>query len=144
MKAVIQRVKKASVEVKNEIVGTINQGLLIYLGIGQEDSEKEVDYFVNKITNLRIFEDDQGKMNLSALDLNFDVLVVSQFTLYGDVKKGFRPNFQKAADKDKAVDLYDLFCDKLSKSVKVQKGIFQAMMNVESINDGPVTIIMES
>ena len=145
MKAVVQRVSSAKVTIDNKITGSISKGLLIYLGVGQKDTEKEVDYFVNKIVNLRIFEDDEGKMNISTLNKGYELLVVSQFTLYGNVKKGFRPGFQDAADRDKAVELYTLFVDKLKETgLKVETGIFQAMMDVESINDGPVTIIIEN
>lgn len=144
MKAVVQRVNSANVKVDNEITGSINKGLLVYLGIGKDDTQKEVDFFVNKIANLRIFEDNNGKMNLSALNLGCDILVVSQFTLYGNVKKGFRPSFQDAADRDKANSLYELLVKKLKETgLKIETGIFQAMMKVESINDGPVTIIIE-
>lgn len=144
MKAVVQRVSSASVKVDDKATGCINKGLLVYLGVGQDDTEKEVDFFANKIANLRIFEDENGKMNLSALTLGYDILVVSQFTLYGDVKKGFRPSFQDAADRDKANSLYELLIKRLKETgLKVETGIFQAMMEVESINDGPVTIIIE-
>ena len=145
MKAVVQRVGSAKVKVNDKITGSINKGLLVYLGIGKDDTEKEVDFFINKIVNLRIFEDENGKMNISALTLGYDILVVSQFTLYGDVKKGFRPSFQDAAERDKANSLYQLFVNKLKETgLKVETGVFQAMMEVESINDGPVTIIIEN
>ena len=122
MKAVVQRVSSAKVTIDNKITGSISKGLLIYLGVGQKDTEKEVDYFVNKIVNLRIFEDDKGKMNISTLNKGYELLVVSQFTLYGNVKKGFRPGFQDAADRDKAVELYTLFVDKLKETeLKVEK-----------------------
>lgn len=143
MKAVVQRVKSASVTVDNKITGQIQQGLLVYLGVGKDDKEKDVDFFVNKIANLRIFEDKKGKMNLSALSLNYEVLVVSQFTLYGNVKKGFRPSFQDAAPPEKADYLYELFIQKFKQTgLKIETGVFQAMMDVQSINDGPVTIII--
>ncbi len=143
MKAVVQRVASASVKVDGEIIGSINMGLLVYLGVGKDDIQKDVEFFANKIANLRIFEDENGKMNLSALTLKYDILVVSQFTLYGDVKKGFRPSFQDAAEKDAANSLYELLVEKLKeRGLKVETGVFQAMMEVESINDGPVTILI--
>ena len=142
-KAVVQRVASASVKVDGEIIGSINMGLLVYLGVGKDDIQKDVEFFANKIANLRIFEDENGKMNLSALTLKYDILVVSQFTLYGDVKKGFRPSFQDAAEKDAANSLYELLVEKLKeRGLKVETGVFQAMMEVESINDGPVTILI--
>lgn len=144
MKAVVQRVNSANVKVDNKITGSINKGLLVYLGVGKDDTRQNVDFFANKIANLRIFEDENGEMNLSALNFGYEILVVSQFTLYGDVKKGFRPSFQDAADRDKANSLYESFVNKLKEAgVKVETGIFRAMMKVESINDGPVTIIIE-
>ncbi len=143
MKAVVQRVKSASVKVDDKIISSIKMGLLIYLGVGKDDTQKDVEFFANKIANLRIFEDDNGKMNLSALTLKYDILVVSQFTLYGDVKKGFRPSFQDAAGPDTANSLYELFVKRLKdRGLKIETGVFQAMMEVESINDGPVTIII--
>jgi len=143
MKAVIQRVDSACVKVDDKITGAIHKGLLVYLGVGKEDTQDTVDYFVNKIANLRIFEDEAGRMNISALSKNYDILVVSQFTLYGNVKKGFRPSFQDAAEPEKAFQLYDLFIKKLKATgLRIETGIFQAMMKVESINNGPVTIII--
>ncbi len=143
MKAVVQRVKSASVKVDNKITGQIQQGLLVYLGVSKDDKEKDVDFFVNKIANLRIFDDKEGKMNLSVLSLNYEILLVSQFTLYGNVKKGFRPSFQEAASPEKANYLYELFIQKLKQTgLKIRTGVFQAMMDVQSINDGPVTIII--
>ena len=145
MKAVVQRVNSANVKVDDKITGSINKGLLVYLGVGKDDTQQNVIFFANKIANLRIFEDENGKMNLSALNFEYEILVVSQFTLYGDVRKGFRPSFQDAADKDKASLLYESFVNKLKEAgFKVETGIFQAMMEVESINDGPVTIIIEN
>jgi D-tyrosyl-tRNA(Tyr) deacylase len=151
MKAIIQRVKSAEVRVESkeaglsEPTGIIESGLLVYLGIGKNDTQKYVDYMVNKISNLRIFEDDEGKMNYSLLDKKYEILVVSQFTLYGDAKKGSRPNFQEAAEPEKAHALYEEVINKLSElELRVKSGVFQAMMEVESVNDGPVTIILES
>ncbi len=145
MKTVIQRVKSSQVEVEGEIVGQIEQGLLVFLGVGQQDTEEDVDYCVRKITELRIFEDDQGKMNRSAVDINAQILVVSQFTLYGDCQKGRRPSFDKAADPKLGETLYESFVTKVrTLNLKVETGIFRAMMDVHLVNDGPVTLIIES
>ena len=144
MKAVVQRVSKASVKIENEIKGEIGKGLLAYIGFGKEDNEQTLDFMVNKIVNLRIFEDDQGKMNLSAIDKNYSILLISQFTLYGDTHKGFRPSFQDACPPEEAEKLYDLFVKKMKQTdLDVRTGIFRAMMQVESINQGPVTILIE-
>ena len=145
MRAVIQRVKSASVTVEGKVVSEINKGLLVFLGVSQEDTPTEVDYMANKIANLRIFEDDEGLMNLSILDVGGECLVVSQFTLYGDCRKGRRPSFIAAARPEKADPLYQAFMDEISRlGVPVKAGIFQAMMDVELINDGPVTIMLDS
>ena len=145
MRAVIQRVKSASVTVEGEVVSEIRQGLLVFLGVAQEDTPADIDYMANKIANLRIFEDDEGRMNLSILDLGGEALVVSQFTLYGDCRKGRRPSFIAAARPEKADPLYQAFMDEISQlGVSVKAGIFQAMMDVELINDGPVTIMLDS
>ncbi len=146
MRAVIQRVKRASVKVDNKIIGKINNGLLVFLAISKEDEEKDIDFMVKKVINLRIFEDNNGKMNLSLLDnKNYELLIVSQFTLYGDVRKGYRPNFIKSANREKAISFYNKFIDKIrNKGIKVATGEFGAMMEVELINDGPVTIIINS
>lgn len=145
MRAVIQRVKSASVTVEGKVVSEINKGLLVFLGVAQEDTPTEVDYMANKIANLRIFEDDEGLMNLSVLDVAGEALVVSQFTLYGDCRKGRRPSFIAAARPEKADPLYQAFMDEISRlGVSVKAGIFQAMMDVELINDGPVTIMLDS
>ena len=145
MKAVIQRVKQASVEVEGEIVGKILQGLLIFLGVAKEDTAQQADYLVNKITQLRIFEDADGKMNLSMQETKAEILVVSQFTLYGDCDKGRRPSFDKAADPKKAEELYHHFIEQFKKqNFKVEAGRFRAMMDVHLVNDGPVTFIIES
>lgn len=143
MRAVIQRVKKACVSVDGENKGTIGRGLLIYLGISAEDDLDKVDFLVKKILNMRIFPDDDGKMNKSVLDEKLSVLVVSQFTLLADCKKGNRPNFMNAAHPDKAIPMYERFIERASESLNVQSGVFGATMEVESINDGPVTIVME-
>ena len=145
MRAVIQKVKKASVTVEGKIVGQIEKGLLVLLGVSNEDSEKDADYLVEKIINLRIFEDSEEKMNLSLLDILGELLVVSQFTLYGDTRKGRRPSFIEAAPPIKANELYGYFVSECQKKVsKVETGKFQAMMDVELINDGPVTILIDS
>lgn len=145
MRAVVQRVKHASVRVDNELKGAINAGLLVFLGVAEGDSREDADYLVDKIVNLRIFEDDEGKMNLSALDLDKEILLVSQFTLMGDCRKGRRPNFTTAAKPEIANELY-LYClEALEKTgLKIASGEFQAMMEVELINDGPVTILLDS
>lgn len=145
MRAVVQRVKKASVSVAGSIEGKINKGLLVFLGVGEEDSESDADYLADKITNLRIFEDDHEKMNLSASDLELEMLVVSQFTLYGDCRKGRRPNFFAAAEPNRADELYQYFVKRVKETdLKVETGIFQAMMDVELVNDGPVTLLLDS
>lgn len=144
MKAVIQRVRNAEVKVDGKITGKINQGLLIFLGVGPEDTEKNADELVQKISNLRIFRDKEEKMNLSVKDIDGEILVVSQFTLYANCKKGNRPSFIEAAPPEKAEKLYEYFKEKCKKEVKnVQSGIFGADMKVSLINDGPVTIILE-
>ena len=145
MRVVLQRVSRAKVSVEGETVGEIGRGILVFLGISDEDSEKEAVYLLDKTINLRIFEDEAEKMNLSLLDINGSLLVVSQFTLYGDARKGRRPSFIKAAAPDKAERLYEFFVVEAQKQVeKIATGRFQAMMNVELINDGPVTILLDS
>ena len=145
MRAVIQRVKSASVTVEGKVVSEVNKGLLVFLGVAQEDTPDAVDYMASKIANLRIFEDDEGLMNLSVLDVGGEALVVSQFTLCGDCRKGRRPSFIDAARPEKADRLYQAFMEEISRlGVPVKAGIFQAMMDVELINDGPVTILLDS
>lgn len=144
MKAVIQRVLESKVEVNGEVVGQIGQGLNILLGIEKGDTEKEAEKLVNKIVNLRIFEDEKGKMNLSLIDINGEVLVISQFTLVGSIKKGRRPSFEDAEKPDKARELYEKFVEEISKFAKTQTGIFAANMKVFILNDGPITFIIDS
>ncbi|MEN8905581.1 MAG: D-aminoacyl-tRNA deacylase [Clostridiales bacterium] len=145
MKAVIQRVLKSEVIVKNETVGKINNGILVLLGIGKDDKSSDIEYLANKIINMRIFEDSNDKMNLSLMDIKGELLIVSQFTVYGDCRKGRRPSFDKAAKPKEANKLYDEFVDFcISLGIKVNTGIFQQHMNVIINNDGPVTFIVES
>jgi D-tyrosyl-tRNA(Tyr) deacylase len=145
MRAVVQRVKESSVKTGDEIISRIGRGLLVLLGIAQEDHRSDADYLANKIVNLRIFEDDIGKMNRSLLDTGGEILVVSQFTLLGDCRKGRRPSFVAAAEPEKATALYEYFVDQVRQlGISVQTGRFRAMMEVTLINDGPVTLILES
>ena len=145
MRAVIQRVKKSSVTVNDKITGKISSGLLVLLGVSREDEIRDADYLADKITNLRIFEDENAKMNHSLLETGGEMLVVSQFTLIGDCRKGRRPSFTKAAGPDKAKQLYEYFVSQVKlKGVKVKTGQFRAVMDVSLINDGPVTLIVES
>ncbi|MBN1897442.1 MAG: D-tyrosyl-tRNA(Tyr) deacylase [Spirochaetes bacterium] len=145
MRAVIQRVKEAQVTCGESLSGRIDRGLMVLLGIKKGDTRHDMEYLVNKIVNLRIFEDKNGKMNLSALEMKFDILVVSEFTLYGDCRKGFRPNFQDSAPAEEAQRLYDQFIEKIKESgLKIASGVFKAMMDVALVNDGPVTIIIDS
>lgn len=145
MRAVVQRVASSKVIVDESTIGEINKGLLILLGVTHEDTSKDVDYLLDKIVNLRIFEDENDKMNLSLKDVNGELLVVSQFTLYGDCRKGRRPNFTNAAKPDLATSLYEEFIDKTKKEgIKVGTGKFGAHMMVDLVNDGPVTILIDS
>ncbi len=145
MRAVVQRVRKGSVEIEEKEIGKIEKGLVILLGVGQNDTEKDAEYLAEKIANLRIFEDKEGKMNLSVREINGQILVISQFTLYGDCKKGRRPSFISAALPDKAVKLYDYFVKCIKNyGLKIETGEFQAMMLVKIYNDGPVTILLDS
>ena len=144
MKLVIQRVTNASVEVEGEITGQIEEGLMVLVGFGQTDSEKEVEYLARKLCKLRIFPDDERRMNLSVMDIGGKLLLVPQFTLYGNCNDGNRPSFTEAAKPDEAIPLYEYFCNECEKNgIEVQKGIFGADMKVELLNDGPVTIIIE-
>ena len=146
MRIVIQRVREASVKINDKIVGEIQQGLLVLLGIEQVDSELDADYLIKKLIHLRIFGDDEGKMNLSVSDISGSLLIVSQFTLFADTKKGNRPSFIRSARPEQARPLYDYFLSQLKKSFsgKIENGVFGANMLVELINDGPVTIIIDS
>jgi D-tyrosyl-tRNA(Tyr) deacylase len=145
MRAVVQRVSRARVSVENEIVGEIQGGLLVLLGVSVEDAEKDAIYLLDKILNLRIFNDAEDKMNLSLLEITGELLVVSQFTLYGDVRRGRRPSYSDAAAPEKANKLYEFFVSEARKQISnVQTGVFQAMMKVELVNEGPVTILLDS
>lgn len=145
MRAVLQRVSRARVTVDDETTGEIGAGILVLLGVGKGDSESEAIYLVDKIVNLRIFDDDDGRMNRSVLDIDGGLLVVSQFTLYADTRRGRRPSYITAAAPDEANRLYEFFVNEARKHIAlVETGRFQAMMDVELVNDGPVTIILES
>ncbi len=144
MKLVIQRVKRASVEVDNKQVGKIDKGLLVLIGVKEGDTKEQANYLIRKLIKLRIFEDENQKMNLSIKDVNGKLLIVSQFTLYANCNDGNRPSFTDAAKPEEANALYEYFCEECVKnSIEVQRGIFGADMKVELINDGPVTIILE-
>jgi D-tyrosyl-tRNA(Tyr) deacylase len=145
MRAVIQRVRQSLVTVENQTVGKIGNGLLVFLGVAKLDGDRDADYLADKITNLRIFEDENGKMNRSLLEISGEMLVVSQFTLLGDCRKGRRPSFINAAGPDEANALYERFVSLVrQKGISIQTGQFQTMMAVSLINDGPVTLILES
>ena len=145
MRAVVQRVKNCAVHVQEELVGAISDGLLVYIGVFVEDTERDVLYIAEKIANLRIFADEQGKMNLSAKDLKKEILVVSQFTLYGDARKGRRPSYTHAAAPDKARELCNLLVAELRNAgFHVEEGRFGSIMDVGYINHGPITILLDS
>jgi D-tyrosyl-tRNA(Tyr) deacylase len=145
MRAVIQRVSQAKVTVDSEIVGEIGRGLLVLLGVATSDTESDADYMAEKLAGLRIFEDHEGKMNLSVADVHGAILAVSQFTLYGDVRKGRRPSFDAAARPEQAKKLYECFVEKIrAAGLQCETGRFQAEMKVELTNDGPVTILLDS
>ena len=145
MRIVVQRSKKASVTVNDEIVGEIEHGLVLLVGVTHDDTEEDAAFLADKVVNLRIFDDENGKMNHSLLDVGGSILSVSQFTLYGDCRKGRRPNFMGAAKPEQAKNLYNYFNQLLmEKNVKVETGEFGAMMDVSLINDGPITLIVES
>ena len=144
MRAVVQRVTYSSVEVNGEIVGEINKGFNVLLGISKEDTEEDMKYIKDKIINLRVFSDENDKMNLSLLDIQGEVLLISQFTLYGDARKGRRPNFMNALGGEEAKKFYDKFIEMMKETgLKVQTGIFGADMKVDIKNDGPVTILLD-
>lgn len=145
MKAVIQRVSEASVKVDGKIEGEIPNGLLLLIGIDEDDNEADAEWLVQKILNLRIFGDEDGKLNLSVKDINGEILCISQFTLIADYKKGNRPSFIRAARPEKAIPLFEFFKEKIAESgLKTESGIFGADMKVSLLNDGPVTIVMDS
>lgn len=145
MRAVVQRVSRAKVTVDDKLIGNIGRGMLILLGVSNEDCDKDADYLLEKIVNLRIFEDNEGKMNLSLSEIGGEMLVVSQFTLYGDTRRGRRPSFIKAASSDDALRWYKYFVARAREYVKyVATGEFGAMMDVELVNDGPVTMLLDS
>ena len=145
MRAVVQRVSQAKVTVDNAVVGAIGLGLLVLLGVGRSDTTASADYMVEKLLGLRIFEDEQGKMNLSVREIGGAVLLVSQFTLFGDVRRGKRPSFDEAARPEQARSLYEYVVTKIrEQGVECSTGEFQAMMEVSLVNDGPVTILIES
>ncbi|NJD02476.1 MAG: D-tyrosyl-tRNA(Tyr) deacylase [Ruminiclostridium sp.] len=145
MRAVVQRAAKAKVSVEGLITGEIGRGLVVLLGIGLEDNDRDIEYLADKIVNLRIFEDNNGKMNISLLDMGGQLLVVSQFTLFGDCRKGKRPSYDRVARPEAAEVLYQRFVERCRKlGVKTETGRFQAMMQVELQNDGPVTLLLDS
>ncbi len=145
MRAVVQRVKSAQVYVDGRLTGGIGNGLLIFIGVGKGDDEKDISYMVSKLPDLRIFEDTSGKFNLSLKDVSGEMLIVSQFTLFGDCRKGRRPSFTDAEEPTTAKDLYDRLIDRLKEQgVPVQTGEFQAKMEVHLVNDGPVTLLLDS
>ena len=144
MKVIVQRVDNASVSVDNKIVGKVDKGLMLLVGFTHDDSIKDIEYMVRKVINLRVFDDENGVMNRSILDINGSILSISQFTLYADTKKGNRPSYVNAMKGELSTVLYDKFNELLSEHVKVETGIFGSEMKVSLINDGPVTIILDS
>ena len=144
MKLVIQRVKRASVSIDGQVYSQIQEGLLLLVGVGPEDDQKDLEYAVRKVTQMRIFSDEEGKMNLSVKDIQGEILSVSQFTLFAQTKKGNRPAFTGAAKPDMAEAFYQDFNQELAKEVPVETGVFGADMQVELVNDGPVTIILDT
>lgn len=145
MRGVVQRVKKASCTVDNKIFGKINKGLLLFLGVGEGDEEKDLKYLVDKVLGLRIFSDENGKMNLSLEDIEGEILIISQFTLYGDVRKGKRPSFTRSCPPEEGEKYYNKFIEEVrNRGIKAETGEFGADMEIELINDGPVTILIDS
>ncbi|MDI6861698.1 MAG: D-aminoacyl-tRNA deacylase [Caldisericia bacterium] len=145
MRCVVQRVNEAKVKVNGEIISHIEKGFLVLLGIEIGDNDEDINYLVRKISNLRIFDDENGKLNLSIKDVNGEIMIISQFTLYGNLKGGFRPDFTRAEKGEKAFELYNKFIEKLKKEgFVVKEGVFGAYMQIELINDGPVTLIIDS
>ncbi len=145
MRAVVQRVKRASVSVDGELISKIDKGIMLLLGIEEHDEEKDLEYILKKVTKLRIFDDEEGVMNKSLIDYGLEILVVSQFTLYGDARKGNRPSYVRSAKFDDGIILYEKFIEELENlGIKVEKGKYGADMDVELINDGPVTILLDS
>lgn len=144
MRIVVQKCLESSVSVDGKLVSSIERGLMVLVGFTHGDDISDIDYLVNKVTNLRIFEDCNGVMNLSVKDVSGSILCVSQFTLYGDCSKGNRPSYTKAMSGNESIKLYDLFCDKLNSIVPTKKGVFGADMKVSLVNDGPTTIIIDS
>lgn len=145
MRAVIQRALEGQVTVDNKIIGQIGRGLVILVGVGKGDSDKDIEYIADKAVNLRIFEDESGKMNLSVLEIQGEILAVSQFTLYGDARKGRRPSFSESALPDQGLDMFDRVVERMRAArLKVETGEFGADMQVKIINDGPCTIILDS
>lgn len=145
MKLVIQRVERAKVTVEGEIIGKIDRGYMVLVGVGPEDTKQNADFLANKLCNLRVFEDEQGKMNLSIQDIGGKILAISQFTLYADCKKGNRPSFTGAAKPEYAKELYEYFMEACKRhNIPVEHGIFGAHMKIDFINDGPVTILLEN
>ena len=144
MKAVVQRVNEATLFCDNKLISQISKGVVVYFGVGKGDNEKQAEYLAKKVTALRIFSDENGKMNLSCKDLNFEVLAISQFTLYADVSHGNRPGFSDAEEPNRANELYEYFCDCLQNNgVVVKRGVFGGDMTISQINQGPVTIIYD-
>lgn len=145
MRAVVQRVKRASVSMDGEVISSIGEGLLVLLGVAKDDAEADADFLADKVANLRIFRDDEGKMNRSIMEAGGAVIAVSQFTLMGDARKGRRPSFTHACEPERANALYEYFCGKIrEQGLECGTGKFQAMMDVELVNDGPVTILLDS
>ncbi len=144
MRALVQRITRARLTVEGKEISSCGKGLIVYFGVRKGDTEKELEFVANKVANLRIFEDENGKMNLSVKDIGGEIMCVSQFTLYGETKKGFRPSFTEAEEPTRASNIYDDFCVRLEKEgIRVARGVFGADMQIEYVNDGPVTIYVE-